>query len=238
MLLWHLFFNSYILLENKVTMKRQKEFFFATVEGGEGVGKSSFIKKLSEALLSLSVDHTLTREPGGSLIAEKLREIFNDPNPGEILTIEAEFLLVSAARAQHVKNLIQPQLASKKSILCDRFIDSSRVYQGTIGGLTSRFIEEVSEACSFSLKPNITFLLDCDPVVSMARLDKRELESQGLDKKTRYDQKAFDFHKKVRDGFLELAKVFPERIKVLDASKNTDQIVADAVEHLKGFSLL
>lgn len=214
-------------------MKRQDKTFFASVEGGEGVGKSTFFKLLSESLHQLSVKHVITREPGGTQVAEKLREIFNDPNRAEELTMEAEFLIISAARAQHVQRFIQPKLRAGSSLLCDRFVDTSRVYQGALGGLAESFIEDVSQVCTYGVKPDLTFLLDCDPKVSLARLDKRCAPKLGAEEKTRYDSKGLSFHLRVREEYLKLAERFPDRFIVLDASKSTENLVREALSHLK-----
>lgn len=220
-------------------MKKQEKSFFITVEGGEGVGKSLFLKKLSEALSAYSIKHIVTREPGGTVIAEKLRAIFNDPECEEALTVEAEFLIVSAARAQHIKNRVLPALNSGKSVLCDRFVDSSRVYQGALGGLSSEFIEGISRACLYGVSAGVTFLLDCESSLSLSRLEKRTaLSSEEGEKKTRYDAKSFSFHKAIREAFLDLARKNPERIKVLDASLEPDMVVDEALKALKGLEFL
>lgn len=227
------------LFENKVTMKRQEKTFFATIEGGEGAGKSLFIKNLSAALTSRSVTHTTTREPGGTLIAEKLRTIFHEVPPTEELTIEAEFFIVSAARAQHVKNKVLPSLEKGSSVICDRFVDSSRVYQGVLGGLDLALIESVSRSCTFGVQADITFLLDCDPAVGLARVEERFQRSGGdHSEKTRFDKKSLQYHEKIREAFLSLAEKEKKRFKVLDATQSPEALVTEAMAHLESLNFL
>lgn len=215
-------------------MKPLAKSLFITVEGGEGVGKSFFIKKLSEALNSQDFTHKLTREPGGTKIAEKLRNLFAESAAcGEPLTIEAEFLMISAARAQHVEQLIRPSLNKATSILCDRFADSSFVYQGALGGLSSDFIARVTEKCTHSLEPDLTFLLDCPLELAVQRMNKRSSDENSKGAISHYDQKGTEFHKRVREAFLKLAKQNSERIVTLDSSVSVDKLVAKAISHIE-----
>lgn len=219
-------------------MKKQKKSFFITVEGGEGVGKSSFVSKLSQELSDHAIKHLVTREPGGTLIAEKLRDIFNDPNVSEFFTTEAEFLIVSAARAQHVKNVIKPALEAQKLVVCDRFVDSSSVYQGAIGGLPRDFMDHVSSSCLFGVDVDLTFLLDCEPTLALSRVNQRVIADESGQKETRYDKKALDFHRKVREAFCSLAQKEPHRIKVLDSSLEVEELVSRAMLCLRERFLL
>ena len=209
-------------------MKRQEKTFFVTVEGGEGAGKSLFIKKLSAALAKCSVEHITTREPGGTIIAEKLRDIFHEAPASEEFTTEAEFFIVSAARAQHVKN----------KIICDRFVDSSSVYQGTLGGLSKSLMESVSMSCLFGVQIDVTFLLDCDPAIGLARVEERVQISGNSSDKTRFDAKPLEYHKKIREAFLALAQKEPSRFKILDSNKSPDKLVEEAIQHLERLSFL
>ena len=167
---------------------------FITIEGGEGVGKSFFIKYLSESLKQQGFDHILTREPGGTKLAEKLRALLSDPiTAEEELCMEAELLIISAARAQHVQHKILPSLSSGVSVLCDRFADSSFVYQGKLGGLTEDFIENITNKCTKGLQPDLTFLLDCPLELSQERMQGRTNDGTEV---TKYDQKTCLFTKK------------------------------------------
>lgn len=215
-------------------MKQIKKTFFITVEGGEGVGKSYFLKHLSEAFEKQGLKHILTREPGGTSIAENLRALFNDPIAREeSFTAQAEFLIISAARAQHVKNLIQPTLEKQNSVICDRFTDSSFVYQGFVGGLSKKFIKQVTDECTFGLEPDLTFLLDCHLDLAFERMKKRTNSPVDSSESTRYDQKERDFHLKVKEGFLTRAKENPERIKVINSSQSIDLMIEEALNFLK-----
>lgn len=215
-------------------MKRQEKSFFVTIEGGEGVGKSLFIQELSKALECLSVRHLLTREPGGTEVAERIRSLFNDPALKESLTMEAELFLVAAARAQHVTHKLRPTFEKGDSVICDRFTDSTIVYQGIIGGVPLPLIQRVNGLCTEGFKPDITFLLDCSPKISLARLDSRASQED----KARYDCKPFHFHELVREGFLSLAKQNRNRIKVLDASQEVSVLVKEAIATLREASFL
>jgi len=197
---------------------------FITIEGGEGVGKSSFIKLLSNELALKGFDLDCTREPGGTVIADHIRSVFSKTVEGEPFTVESEFLLVSAARAQHVSQRILPCLKQGKWILCDRFADSSRIYQGYLRGLDSNFMELVIEKSTFGLRPDLTFVLDCDSSLSQARVHSRPAEE------SRYDDSNIEVHEKLRRGFLELRNRFPERIRVLDASLSLNKNVEIAMK--------
>lgn len=215
-------------------MKQLKKPFFITIEGGEGVGKSYFISHLSNFLKKQGFEHLLTREPGGTKIAEKLRSLFNDPvTHEEDFTPEAEFLIISAARAQHVKNAIIPAMNNNLSILCDRFVDSSFVYQSMVGGLPSDFIERVTDQCTFNLEPEITFLLDCDLELASKRMMDRSLNPTTTQAKTRYDKKSKLFHEKVRRGFLTRAEQEPGRIKIINSSLPIETMIKEAANHIK-----
>jgi len=202
---------------------------FITVEGGEGVGKSLFLTNLTSSLRSLSIHVVQTREPGGTPVADKLRSLFNAPPESDPLLIESEFLIVSAARAQHTKHKIVPALEDSGWVLSDRYADSSRVYQGYVGGLDQGFIEDVISKTTFGLTPDITFILDCDLEVSMNRVQVRS-ETSDEDGASRYDYAKASTHKKLRDGFLKLESRFSDRIVVLDASQSPEKVVADAMK--------
>lgn len=196
---------------------------FISVEGGEGVGKSLFLTEISAKLQERGVVCALSREPGGTPIANKIRQVFSSGDDSEDFTPEGEFLLVSAARAQHVKHFIEPKLNVGQWVICDRFSDSSRVYQGFLRGLDASFIEMVIAKSTFGLTPDLTFLLDCDPVLSQSRVSSRgKVES-------RYDAASMQTHEKLRQGYLHLSKQYPERVKVLDASRPVYDSVAEAM---------
>jgi dTMP kinase len=203
---------------------------FITVEGGEGVGKSTFITTLKQHIKSSGVGVTLTREPGGTPLADRIRSVFTDTPKNESFTIEAELMLVSAARAQHVSHKINPSLEAGNVVISDRFADSTRVYQGFLGGINETFLETVIDKTTFGVKPDITFLLDCDVKVSMARVIKRA-EELG-EEMSRFDEAKDDTHQMLRDGFLHYASKFSERFCILDASQSPEKVMSDALQVL------
>ncbi len=198
------------------SMKNTDKPRFLTIEGGEGVGKSSFIAAFAKALQESGKLIITTREPGGTVVAERIRTLFATPPKEEPLQMGAEFLLIAAARAQHVSVKIKPSLASGTWVLCDRFTDSSLVYQGIVGGLPLPTITAINEFACAGLKPDLTLLLDCNPELAKSRLPGRG--AQASDGPQRYDEAEMSFHKRIRDGFLQVAAMDPKRIVVLDAS--------------------
>ncbi len=208
----------------------KKRGFFISCEGGEGVGKSSFLEKLRTEIQLRGHTAVPTREPGGSPIGEAIRPLFNHPPADDPLTPEAEFLLISASRAQHVRNKIQPALQVGSWVLCDRYFDSSLVYQGVIGGLDRKFMDLVIKHSTFELSPDLTFLLDCPVDTSLARLQTRALSQPG---QTRFDKADRVHHVKIREAFLKLADEFSKRYVVLDAQQSTAELVVEATKHLR-----
>lgn len=205
---------------------------FISLEGGEGVGKSLLSERLAELLkIQLGCDVIQTREPGGSPRAEAIRELFNHDISQEPFTMISELFLVSASRSQHLEYTVIPSLKSGKWVLCDRYTDSSRVYQGVLGGIESASLEKIIELSTHGLQADVTFLLDCDVQTSINRLESRALEKQ--DGANRYDEANMETHKKIRAGYLELAAKFPKRIKVLDANQEPDKIAQQAYQILK-----
>ena len=211
--------------------------FFITVEGGEGVGKTTFVKSFCAAL-SASLDPTgsavvQTREPGGTPVANSIRAIFANPPPGEALIPETEAMLVMAARAQHVAHLIRPALERGAVVICDRYADSTMVYQGAVGGLDRVWLESSNCFATKGLVPDLTFLLDCPVEISSQRSEVRSRVGQAEDGAQRYDAGSKDQHEKIRAGFLDCARRAPSRFVVLDATKNPGDLTADALAALR-----
>lgn len=204
---------------------------FITVEGGEGVGKSLFTSNLAKGLKGLGLNLVVTREPGGTPTADLIRGLFGKPAPGDPLLMPAETLLVSAARAQHVGRLIRPALDQGQWVLCDRFADSMRVYQGALGGMAPGDLEALIRFSTGGLEPDLTFLLDCDVQVAQARLGKRKTARP--DAIERYDAEAEQFHARLRDAYLTLAKKLGQRMIVLDAARTPDQMAQDALKAVR-----
>ena len=196
---------------------------FITVEGIEGVGKSTNIDFLSSIIEAKGFSVLRTREPGGTPMAERIRQMLlaHDEEP---LPDIAESLLFFAARALHVNNTIQPALAAGTWVVCDRFTDASRAYQGHGRGLGLERINLLADWVHQDLQPDLTLLLDAPPEIAMDRAEKRG-------EADRLDSEEADFYQRVRDGYLGLAESEPERIAVLDASQDLAQVqVAIAVE--------
>lgn len=200
---------------------------FITFEGGEGVGKSTQIQKLSAHLHSLGIDHVVTREPGGTAMAERVRQLLLVQKNDEEMDSITEFLMFSAARHDHVHSLIKPALEAGKWVLCDRFYDSSKVYQGFLGQVNDELFAQVTEVVCEGVNPDRTLLFDLDPTLGLTRAQRPEnLEN-------RFEARGLGFHEKVRQMFLELAATHKERIKVIDASGDTDAVFAKTLETVK-----
>jgi dTMP kinase len=204
---------------------------FITVEGGEGVGKSLFLSLLSTELSALGLSIATTREPGGTPVGDKIRDLFANPPISDPLLVETELMLISAARAQHTQNLIKPRLKAGDWVVSDRYADSTRVYQGFLGGIPSDLIEIVIASTTFGLEPDLTFVLDCDSEVSIRRVRGRSKSMQ--DGAVRYDDAKMGTHRKIREGFLQLAKRFPQRIVNLDASGDPKVVARQGIQIVK-----
>lgn len=184
---------------------------FVTFEGIEGCGKSTQAKKLHEYF----ADSILTREPGGTKAGEKIREILIDEKI-EKLEAKTELFLNFAARLEHVEKLIKPALAQNKMVISDRFFDSTYAYQGSAFGLDYQLIDEVRKMTIGDFIPDVTFLIDVPVELAFQRIEGRAGNN-------RYEKFSLDFHQKVRDGFLLLAKKNP-RIIIIDGTKSPEEI--------------
>lgn len=188
---------------------------FLSFEGVDGAGKSTQLELLLEYLKGKRIDFIFTREPGGTPLGEQIREILLDPkNAG--MSIITEALLFAAIRTEHVNRVIRPALEAGKVVICDRFVDSSLVYQGLAGGLPLDFIQQINEMATGALKPHRTIVLDIDPNLALQR------KSPGME--DRIEQKSLRYHQLVREGYQELAKAEPRRIKIVDASGSVDEV--------------
>lgn len=187
---------------------------FITFEGGEGTGKTTLIKDIQRRLMNRFSVMT-TREPGGSMITEAIRDIILNPKYTGV-TPFTEALLLAASRAQHLDEVILPALRDGKIVLCDRFIDSSLAYQAYARDLGFDFVLAINRYAVENL-PDLTFYIDLDPNVGLSRIQHRE-------KYDRLDQETFDFHIKVREGYLKVAQMFPERIMTIDGSQTIEAI--------------
>jgi dTMP kinase len=195
---------------------------FITFEGIEGCGKSTQAKLLREFLTSRGREVILTREPGGTKSAESIRSIMVESE--EVLEPTTELLLSFAARTEHVEKIIKPALKNNQIIISDRFTDSAHVYQGIGRGISSAVIDQIQKITIGNLTPDITFLIDADPKITLKRLEGRRGNN-------RYDKMNLDFHQKIRSGFLQLAKNH-QRVKVINGSKSADEVFAEIKSYL------
>jgi len=202
---------------------------FITFEGIEGCGKTTQIGLLTSYLETLHRPFLLTREPGGTEVGEKIRKILLST---ENIRIEpmAELFLYATARIQHYHQIIKPALSEGKTVLCDRFADATLAYQGFGRGLDLAWIEEIHVRAMENVKPYITFLLDLPVEVGLKRALKR-MESHVV-KEDRFEREALDFHRRVRDGYLILARRDPQRIILLDGMKDEQTLHREIVSHL------
>jgi|TARA_B110000483_G_C18145637_1_gene523331 dTMP kinase len=200
---------------------------FLTIEGVEGVGKSTNLESIKQILESESINFIATREPGGTLIAEKIRTLLLEHHQEKLCEL-SELLLVFAARAQHIEVVIKPALEAGTWVLCDRFTDATYAYQGGGRGLNSNTISELENLTQGTLRPDFTLILDLDPEIGLSRAKNRgELDRIELEKT--------DFFKKVRASYLDIAKREPERCKVVDASRSIEVVSNDVTEYLMTF---
>lgn len=206
---------------------------FITVEGGEGVGKSTFCRLLCEKFKQSGIPLHQTREPGGSPMADRIRHLFVSPPKEDPITPLGELYLISAARAQHVAYAIRPNLQKGVWILCDRFADSTRVYQGELGKLDANMLEDVIRTSTEGLIPDVTYILDCPAEIALERIQASATKTDERTGASRYDHAALDIHQKMRAAYGRLAARFPERMKILDATKPVEVVVESAWKDLQ-----
>jgi len=199
--------------------------FFITFEGGEGAGKSTQIRRLQEHLQQQGHRVVVTREPGGSPGAEAVRHVLLS-GAAEPFGPEMEAVLFAAARLDHVQQVIRPALEEGAVVLCDRFIDSTRAYQGTTKGLSKSFLAALERAAVGDTMPDLTVILDIDPEIGLQRASAR----RGEGSVDRFEKDTLAVHQKRRKAFLDIAKAEPERCVVIDASRSADAVAANVLE--------
>jgi len=202
---------------------------FITFEGIEGSGKTTQIKRLVAALQAKGYDCVLTREPGATKIGEKIRAILLDANHTAMLPI-TELLLYEADRAQHVREVIEPALAANNVVVSDRFSDATTVYQGYARGYDLKVIEQMHRMVLGQLKPDLTIVLDLPVELGLKRAWKRIRNQNGSLSEDRFEREELVFHEEVRQGYLTLASLEPERFRVIDASGEPEMVHKDVVE--------
>lgn len=194
--------------------------WFITFEGGEGTGKSTQIRLLADHLRARGRNVVVTREPGGTPVAEAARAVLLDPDlePDGL----SELFLLEAARHDHVERVVRPALANGDVVLCDRYADSSVVYQGMVRGVGEERTVELNRIATGGLDPDLTLVLDLDHESGVERARSRNAEGDG--KESRLDDEPATFHRKVREGFLLLAEREPERIRVVSAEGEPNEV--------------
>ena len=207
---------------------------FITLEGIEGSGKTTQIARLARFLEDRGFACVTTRQPGGTLIGESIRSILLDP-ANRALEPNAELLLYMADRAQHIHELIRPSLQAGKTVVCDRYYDATLVYQGYARGLGLELIQNLHHLLFSDLKPDVTLLLDLPPQLGLKRAWKQLSSGQRSGEESRFEAEKIAFHEKVRAGYLELARLEPDRIRVIDASPPPDQVFADISKIVSAF---
>ncbi len=210
---------------------------FITFEGGEGTGKSTQIRLLADALRAKGITCVETREPGGSPFAETIRNIILEPKTPQHGPL-SEALLFSAARADHLEKTIRPALAAGNWVLCDRFADSTRAYQGAAGGLDLDVLLQLEDTVIQSTRPDLTVILDLDVAKAFERVAARRVEQAAAsDPDDAYESRQRDFHEALRKGFLDIANEEPARCVVVDAEPE-QQTIAQNVWSLVQTKLL
>ena len=213
-------------------MSTTRRGIFITFEGPEGSGKSTQLRLLGKKLRGLNRPLLETAEPGGTPIGLQIRRVLLDAKNQE-LCATAELLLMFAARAQNVDQAILPALASGHVVLCDRFTDSTLVYQGAARGLGAEVVYDVDRIACRGLVPDLTLVVDIDVETGLARAHRRNQRTQDVE--TRLDEQSLEFHRKVRAAYHQLAEDEPKRVQLIDGSHEEDEVarvVWSAVERL------
>lgn len=195
---------------------------FITLEGPDGSGKSTLAKKLADYLKKKDYDIIITREPGGTKISEDIRKIILDSENTNMSYI-TEALLYAASRAQHVHEKIKPALEGGKVVISERFVHSSWVYQGIGRGLGIEKVKEINDFAIQGIEPDVTLFFDIDPERAVERKTKGN-------RGDRLEKEDIQFHKQVYEGYLKLIKMYPDKIRVIDAARNSEDIFEEVVD--------
>ncbi len=207
---------------------------FITFEGIEGSGKTTQIDQVSSFLKAQGNKVVVTREPGATNIGKKIRSILLDPKNTQMSYL-CELLLYEADRAQHLAQVVIPSLKAGKLVLCDRFADATSVYQGSARGIDMELIKSIHKIVVADLIPDLTILFDLDPEIGLKRTFKALAKGLRADNESRFEQEKLNFHKKVRQGYLDLAYNNKERFVIVDASKNQDEVFKNIVTELQKY---
>jgi len=202
---------------------------FLTFEGIEGVGKTTQVARLAQTLSARGIAHAVTREPGGTPLAERIRDLVLGAR-AERLPDTAELLLMFAARSVHLHNFIEPKLASGRWVICDRFTDATYAYQGAGRGLGAPSVAALEALVQGARRPDLTLLLDLPVRAGLARAQSRNTAAD------RFETERVDFFERVRAAYLERAAADPERIAVIDAAAGVDEVAAQILSTLRARS--
>ncbi|WP_249323062.1 dTMP kinase [Wansuia hejianensis] len=201
------------------------EGVFITLEGPDGAGKSTIIKLIGDYLKDKGIEFIMTREPGGTIIGEKIRDIILD-NENIDMGPETEALLYAASRGQHIHEKISPALKEGKIVLCDRFVLSSLAYQGVGRSLGIKEVKSINDFAIQGIEPDLVLFFHIDAEVSLERKTKN-LEGDRLEKEGK------EFHNKVYNGYMELLNMYPKNIKIIDATKSIEEVLEQSIGEIE-----
>ncbi len=202
---------------------RSRRGLWITFEGIEGSGKSTQIERLARRLSRSGRDVVSTREPGGTGLGRRLRRLLLEPSDLPMRPL-AELMLYTADRAQHLEELVLPALSRGAVVLCDRYLDATLAYQGHARGLGFETVLRLHAEAPLDARPDRTVLLDMDPRQAVTRARRRNADSVNGGEEGRFEQERIEFHEKVREGYLRLARGEPERIRVVDAAGDAEAV--------------
>ena len=206
---------------------------FITFEGGEGSGKSTQAQLLADRLRGRGSDAVLTREPGGSPFAEQVRALILDPATAPHSAL-SEALLFYAARSDHLDTTIRPALAAGRWVICDRFSDSTRVYQGVAGGLAPAVLDRLESMIVAPTRPDLTLILDLPADAGLSRAaDRRRANAVAGTQADAYEKRDLAFHERLRAGYAAIAKAEPQRCVLVDGARSPDAIAAEIWAHVE-----
>lgn len=219
---------------------KSKEYkgHFITLEGGEGSGKTTLLHQLAAFLTQQGYEVITTREPGGTHLGETIRDLVLHHDASMSIDIKTELLLFLAARAQHIKEKIQPALESGKIVICDRFNDSTIAYQGGARGLGIKYVQKLCQLTCSHVTPELTLFLDVPPIVGLARSRNTHKEHAASGELDRIESETLAFHQKIQEVFKYLVKKEPLRIYKIDASQSQDQVQKEAIYAIEKLILL
>lgn len=206
---------------------------FITFEGIEGCGKTTQIERFEKRLLNHGISLIKTLEPGGTRTGKNIRKMLLDSRNNDLAPL-TELILYAADRAQHVEEVIKPALEKGQWIICDRYFDATIAYQGFARGQDIELINLLNEKATDGINPDITFLLECSVEIGLGRALKRNKELS-LEDQDRFEKEEMEFHQKVRDGYLELARKDKKRFVIIDASQSEDAVEAEIFQAIKPF---